>query len=1100
MALLLAFAAPAAAFDLPGLSRDSQTYRDGLERRFPAGGTPVQRSAADARIAAAERQNNPAASAAPLAAALEERVALGEATPAQWLALARAQLRRTPPEPARALHAAWQNFAAVPAGEPEIPALLLIAEALSRLERPAQQIAALEAVVQRAPGQRIHAEALAAARRAAGLLVARINTEAEAEPPRACLAFTVPPSRRADWQPQDWLRADPPLPDLAVTREGDQLCAIGLPLGRTTRLILRAGLPGEDGLRLNRDTALPIAMPDRAPRLAFDARAFLLPRNRPGRVPLALVNVSAVNLQVVRVTERNLVPLSRDFRLGEEVGYLAEGATEQWGREIWSGAIEVPRVPVNAPQRLAVPLPPGMEQPGLYLLIARAADGGRAQLAAQPVIVTDLGLVAWRGEGGLAVQARGLGDARPVAGVRVALMSRSNDILAEAATGADGLVRFAAPLLRGSGAMEPVAVHASTGTDLVPLAIDNAAFDLSDRGAAGQPHPGSLDAFLWLDRGIYRPGETAHVMALLRDGGGAIPQDVPLRLRLRRPNGQVAAETVLRDGGHWALAIPASAPVGTWKIEALTDPALPPVGEASLRVDAFVPERLAVEMGPAPGPLVPGVALNLPVGARFLYGAPGSGLSGQAELRLSAERSPFPRWAGWVFGLEEEAFAPDLVSVALPETDAEGKATLPLLLPRAPDTTRPLRGEVTLTVDEPGGRASTTSLALDVAAPARLVGLRGPASVDADAEATFEIIVTDASGAPQAAELALRLVRERPDWRIVLRGGAPRYETVWTDEAVDGATLRASADQPARFSRRLPFGRYRIEARIPGSLAIASLRFRAGWAASDSAEVPDKVDVATDRAAYAPGETARLRVTAPFAGRASIAVLTDRLLSIQEAEVAEGGSDIEVPVMPGWGAGAHAAVTVFRPGDGREGQPARALGLAWLQIEPATRRLDVEITAPDRARPDTRAEIGVRIGGASGPVKLTLAAVDEGILRLTRFPTPDPLRHFTGRRALGADIRDDYGRLIAPTDAAVAALRQGGDEGAALGALQIPQRNVALFSGVVDTDADGRAIIPLDLPDFAGELRLMAVAWTAERVGAASRPLPVRDAVLAEAL
>jgi hypothetical protein len=268
-----------------------------------------------------------------------------------------------------------------------------------------------------------------------------------------------------------------------------------------------------------------------------------------------------------------------------------------------------------------------------------------------------------------------------VAGVRVALMSRSNDILAEAATGADGLVRFAAPLLRGSGAMEPVAVHASTGTDLVPLAIDNAAFDLSDRGAAGQPHPGSLDAFLWLDRGIYRPGETAHVMALLRDGGGAIPQDVPLRLRLRRPNGQVAAETVLRDGGHWALAIPASAPVGTWKIEALTDPALPPVGEASLRVDAFVPERLAVEMGPAPGPLVPGVALNLPVGARFLYGAPGSGLSGQAELRLSAERSPFPRWAGWVFGLEEEAFAPDLVSVALPETDARARPRCPCCCP-----------------------------------------------------------------------------------------------------------------------------------------------------------------------------------------------------------------------------------------------------------------------------------------------------------------------------------------------------------------------------------------------------------------------------------
>ena len=1099
-ALLIAVAGPAAGFDLPGLSRDAQTYREGLERRFPAGGTPAQRAAADTRIAVAERANNAAA----LATALEERAALGEATLAQWLALARAQLRRTPPEPARALHAAWQNFLAVPGGEAEIPALLLMAEALARLDRPVQQLAALEAVVQRAPGQARHAEALTAARRAAGLLVSRVNTESDAEPPRACLSFTLPPSRRADWQPQDWLRAEPAIPDLAVTREGDQLCAVGLPLGRTTRLVLRAGLPGEDGLRLNRDTPLPIAMPDRAPRLAFDARAFLLPRGQAGRVPLALVNVSAVNLQVVRVTERNLVPLSRDFRLGEEVGYVAEGATEQWGREVWSGALDVPRAPANALQRVAVPLPPGLDQPGLYILIARSADGGRQQLAAQPVIVTDLGLVAWRGEGGLAVQARGLGNARPVAGVRVALMSRSNDILAEAATGADGLARFAAPLLRGSGAMEPVAVHASTDTELVPLSIDGAAFDLSDRGAAGQAHPGPLDAFLWLDRGIYRPGETAHVMALLRDGGGAVPpnggQDVPLRLRLRRPNGQVAAETVLRDGGHWALPIPASAPVGTWRVEALTDPGLPPVGEATLRVDAFVPERLAVEMGPAPGPLVPGAVLNLPVTARFLYGAPGSGLTGQAELRLTAERSPFPRWAGWVFGLEDEGFAPDLRTLVLAETDLEGRATLPLLLPRAPDTTRPLRGEVTLTVDEPGGRASTATLSLDVAAPARLVGLRGPASVDADSEAAFEIIATDARGAPQAAELTLRLVRERPDWRIVLRSGSPRYETVWTDEAVDSATLRTTATEPARFARRLPFGRYRVEARIPGSMAIASMRFRAGWAASESAEVPDKVDVATDRAGYAPGETARLRVTAPFAGRASVAVLTDRLLSIQEAEVAEGGSDIEVPIAAGWGAGAHVAVTVFRPGEAREGRPARALGLAWLQIDPATRRLEVKIAAPERVRPNTRVEIPVRVVGATGPVKLTLAAVDEGILRLTRFATPDPLRHFTGRRALGADIRDDYGRLIAPTDAAVAALRQGGDEFGALGALQIPSRNVAIFSGVVEADADGRATIPLDLPDFAGELRLMVVAWGVERVGAASRPMLVRDAVLAEAL
>ena len=1081
----------AGAFDLPGLSNDSYAYREGLERRFPAGGTAQQRAAAEARIAAAERRPDAAA----LAAALEERVAMGDATPAQWLALARAQLRRTPPEAQRALHAAWQNFMAVPAGEAEIPSLLAVAEALGRMERPAQQIAALQAVVERAPGNTQHAEALSAARRAAGVLLTRLNTEPESEPARACLGFTVPPARRTDWTPADWVRAEPAIPGLAVTREGEQLCIAGLPHGTATRVILRAGLPGEEGLRLNRDTAVTIRMPDRAARLAMDGRAFLLPRGQRAQLPLAVMNVAAARMQVLRVTERSLVPLTRDWQFGQDISsWTAESLAEQWGREVWSGAVEIPRAPANQLQRLALPLPgTGMEAPGLYLVVVRSEDGTRQVTAAQGVIVTDIALTAWRGQGGLAVQARRLSTARAEAGVKVSLLARSNEVLAEARTDAAGVARFDAPLLRGQGAAEPVAVHAETGAELVPLDLAAAAFDLSDRGADGRDHPGPLEGLLYLDRGIFRPGETANAVLLLRDGGGQ-PQDLPARLRLRRPNGQVAAEQVVRDGGHWAIPLPAAAPAGTWTLEALADPAAPPIGTATFRVDSFVPERLAVEAGPAPGPLRPGQPLAIPVSARFLYGAPGSGLSGAAELRLSATRE-MARHRGFLFGLADESFAPDLVTEEVPETDADGRTTLTLTLPRAPDVTRPLAASLVVTMEEPGGRASTATLELPVAAPARLLGISGPQAVNAGTEAAFEVIATDPAGEPLAAALQLRLVRERPDWRMVIRGGQARYETVWTDEAVDGAALRTAPGAPARFARTLPFGRYRLEAREAGGLAIASVRFRSGWVASDNAEVPDMVDVAADRPAYAPGATATLRLTPPFAGIAAVAVLTDRLLSVREVEVRAEGTEIQVPVEAGWGAGAHVAVTVHRPGE-----PARALGLAWLGLDPASRRLEVAIEAPERARPNTRVEVPVRVAGGEGPVRLTLAAVDEGILRLTRFRSPDPLAAMMARRALGVDIRDDYGRLIAATDAQAVALRQGGDEFGALGALRIPQRNVSLFSGVVEAGPDGIARIPLELPDFAGELRLMAVAWSGGRLGAASRPMVVRDPVLAEAI
>jgi uncharacterized protein YfaS (alpha-2-macroglobulin family) len=125
--------------------------------------------------------------------------------------------------------------------------------------------------------------------------------------------------------------------------------------------------------------------------------------------------------------------------------------------------------------------------------------------------------------------------------------------------------------------------------------------------------------------------------------------------------------------------------------------------------------------------------------------------------------------------------------------------------------------------------------------------------------------------------------------------------------------------------------------------------------------------------------------------------------------------------------------------------------------------------------------------------------VDEGILRLTGFASPDPVAHFLGRRRLGVDIRDDYGRLLAPAEGALALLRQGGDGGLAGMGIQPPQKLVSLFSGPVRVGADGTAVIALEIPDFAGELRLMAVAWEGNRIGAASRPMIVRDQAVVEA-
>ena len=165
--LLLPMLALAQLPDLPGVANDSEAYRTTLQARFPTGGTAQQRVAAETRAVAAERANNwPQA-----AAAWEERLGMADPKPEQYLSLARAQLARTPPENARALQAAWLNFMAVPAGVAEIPSLLVMAQALQRLDRLPQQLRVLEAVVVRAPNDARYVTMLADAapcRRRAG--------------------------------------------------------------------------------------------------------------------------------------------------------------------------------------------------------------------------------------------------------------------------------------------------------------------------------------------------------------------------------------------------------------------------------------------------------------------------------------------------------------------------------------------------------------------------------------------------------------------------------------------------------------------------------------------------------------------------------------------------------------------------------------------------------------------------------------------------------------------------------------------------------------------------------------------------------------------
>ena len=228
--------------------------------------------------------------------------------------------------------------------------------------------------------------------------------------------------------------------------------------------------------------------------------------------------------------------------------------------------------------------------------------------------------------------------------------------------------------------------------------------------------------------------------------------------------------------------------------------------------------------------------------------------------------------------------------------------------------------------------------------------------------------------------------------------------------------------------------------------------------------------------------------------------MADRLLAMKLVDVPASGTDVAIQVDDDWGAGAYVSATLYRPMDTAAGRnPTRAMGLQWLTVSQEKRRLTVAIDTPETITPRTALEVPVTLSGlaAGQEARLTLAAVDVGILNLTGYKAPAPTSWYFGQRRLGVEIRDLYGKLIDGMQGVRGQARSGaGEAGLTTNGAPRTEKAVALFSGIVRVGADGKANVTLDIPQFNGTLKLMAVAWSATGLGQASTEMIVRDPVV----
>jgi uncharacterized protein YfaS (alpha-2-macroglobulin family) len=1054
---------------------------------------------------------------------LSQIVAVAPEDSANWLRLARSILQIRPATTTegtflleRASTAAYIAYQRAGNGGEEADALAVLGRTMSdrKLWRPALDALRMSLDLREVADVRGQYERL---RDDHGFRLLDYTVDSDSASPRACFQFSEDLAKRVDFAPFVALAGtDKP----AVTSDDKQLCVEGLKHGERYNINLRAGLPSTVKEGLPKSAEFNIYVRDRKPFVRFTGRAYVLPRTGQKGIPLVSVNTQAVTVNVFRIGDRNLINtvIGSDFQTALSK-YQLESLGDERGMKVWNGELAT-ETRLNEDVTTAFPVDQaiGELQPGVYVMTAAAkgpgsggSDDDGGTLATQWFIVSDLGLTAFSGNDGIHVFVNSLASTDPTGKAEVRLVARNNEILATKKTDESGHVLFEAGLSKGEGGLSAAMLTVTSDkNDYAFLSLKSNAFDLSDRGVSGRAVPAGADAFVYAERGVYRSGETVYLTALLRDGQGNAVTSGPLTLVVERPDGVEFRRAVLPDqgAGGRSLTLPlnAAVPTGTWRVRAFTDPKASSVGETTFLVEDYVPDRIEFDISSKDKLIKAETPVELKVDGHFLYGAPAAGLQLEGDM-LVAPAAERPGYAGYQFGVADDAGESNERTPIedLPEADANGVAAFPVSLAKPPSSTQPQEAQIFIRMTETGGRAVERKLVLPVAPGAAMIGVkplfRDKTVAEGD-NAGFDVAFVAPDGTSLARNgLRYELLKMESRYQWYRQNSSWDYEPVKSTSRVADGDLTVAAGKPARISLQPQPGRYRLDVKSNDADGpLTSVQFDVGWYSEGSADTPDLLETSIDKPQYASGDTMTVTVNARAAGLLTINVLGDRLLTTQSQQVKDGQSQVRIPVGKDWGTGAYVVATLRRPLDAAaQRMPGRAIGLKWFGIDKKARTLDVALTPPALVRPSTVLKIPVKLGGLNPgeEAKIVVAAVDVGILNLTNYKPPAPDDYYLGQRRMSSEIRDIYGQLIDGMQGTRGQLRTGGDSaGTELQGSPPAQKPLALYSGIVTVAADGTADISFEIPEFAGTARVMAVAWSATKLGRATVDVTVRDPVV----
>lgn len=744
-----------------------------------------------------------------------------------------------------------------------------------------------------------------------------------------------------------------------------------------------------------------------------------------------------------------------------------------------------------------------------------------SRIARTNILGSDLGLTVKRGANlDYHFYAVDLISAEPEAGVAVELYNYQQQLVSKGRTGGDGTG------VLNSSEKAAFAI-ARKGSHYAYVKLDDgSSLSMSNFDISGKKLQRGLKGFLYSERGVYRPGDSIHLTFVLDDSGNPLPENHPVTLSLTDARGKLVRKSVLNKAGshqregkslngfyYFPIATGTDDPTGNWQATVTVGGAQ---FEKTLRVASVKPNRLKINLNFDREILEGNKAVTGTIFSEWLHGSPARNLKVDMEATLRSSREAFSGFPGYNFTDPVRSFTEVTVPVVDSELSAEGKTVFSKNFEIGRNAPGMLNATFLTRVFEGGGDFSMDVFTKKIAPFTHFAGLKSPeaeeyGSYHTDSKNVFDVISVDASGKP-AAGRNLKVRIYRIEWRWWWDRGDDNlssYEHATVNRAVENFEITTDSKGKGKFEVNIPdreAGRYliRVMDEESGHATGRTAYFYKNWwqrPGGENSESAKMLLFTADKEKYNVGETAQITFPSSAGGRALISVENgSEVLENYWVETEDRQTDFSVKLTEAMAPNIYLNISLLQPHrQTKNDLPMRLYGVVPVFVENPATVLEPQIQMPEVLRPET--DFTVRVSEKNNrPMTYTIAVVDEGLLDLTRFSTPDIHAGFYSREALGVKTFDMYDYVIGAYSGSVENIYAvgGGDEAPGAKNRKADRfKPVVRFLGPFELGASKSGTHKISMPNYVGSVRTMVVAGNPESAyGRAEKTTPVRTPLM----